>query len=44
MVTLAPGTGRGLTQSMTVAFASTVRIAPILPESRGQVKPVEAGP
>src|SRR5258705_11857268 len=28
MVTLAPARGRGLTQSMTVAFASTVRIAP----------------
>jgi hypothetical protein len=29
---------------MTVAFASTVRIAPILPERRGQVKPADLGP
>jgi hypothetical protein len=43
IVTLAPGTARGPTQSITVAFASTVRIAPILPEPRGQVKPDPPG-
>src|SRR5713226_1190925 len=42
MVMLAPGTGRGPTQSITVAFVSTVRIAPILPERAGQVKPAIA--
>jgi hypothetical protein len=44
MVTLAPGRGRGLTQSITVAFVSTLRIWAILPEGPGEVKPGSASP